>query len=404
MSDPRSLSVAMSLFLAVPLGKVSFLALLTVADSKTCAEIRRNIYRILLHDPSETLLSTPWEQQDDDHISSDYMDYGSGHQSDFFEHNYNEDKDAEYFLSMDQAFRARDSEAPWVKKSIWKLRDGDKDSDFDVRRYPNILRTNRQIYSEASSMLYSELRVVLQPGDVLCMKPCKDIVKASEKVWRHNPLDGIGTTNATGQTVYSKPSLDGVMEPHVLARFKKLAFELDINWELETLHAEGCDAEKDENRGKYIKQHGVAPSLFVHENMTVDPQDEANLLAFYKHSTLIHQLVKILSNSPDIVSLDMSFEFQVLVRDDLDLDSDLDDDDEYGAQLKTEDVANGRAMEIFMDGGFLAPLEKLSNVRSFEFRFSGTSYDCEDYEPKPRHKRMLTELKQKIKDNYARRH
>ncbi|KAM0796917.1 hypothetical protein BDR22DRAFT_500454 [Usnea florida] len=386
MSSPRPLSVPMSPFLAVPL------------------EIRRNIYRILLLDPSETYLSTPWEQQDDHDLSSDYMNYGTGYQGDFFEDHYNdEDKDAGYYLSMDQAFRARDLEAPWVKKSIWKIRDGDEDSDLDVRRYPNILRTNRQIYSEASSMLYSELRVVLQPGDVLCMKPCKDIVKASEKVWRHNPLDSIGTTNATGQTVYSKPSLDGVMEPHVLARFKRFAFELDINWELETLHAEGSDAEKDENRGKYIKQHGVAPSLLVHENMTVDPQDEANLLAFYKHSTLIHQLVKILSNSPDIVSLDMSFDLQVLVRNDLDLDSDLDDDDQNGAQLKTEDVANGRAMEIFMDGGFLAPLEKLSNVRSFEFRFSSIIHNCEDYEPKPRHKRMLTELKQKIKDNYARR-
>ena len=157
-----------------------------------------------------------------------------------------------------------------------------------MRRYPEILRTNRQIYSEASSMLYSELTVNLQSCDVLCMTVRKDIVKASEKVWRHNPLDGINTTNAIGQTVYSKPRLNGVMEPHVLARFKKFTFELCINWEADTAEAEGGNAEKDENRAKYIKQHGVAPSLFVHENMTVDPQDEANLLAFYRHSTLIH--------------------------------------------------------------------------------------------------------------------
>ena len=243
----------------------------------------------------------------------------------------------------------------------------------------------------------------LQPGDVLCLKARKDIVKASEKVWRHNPLDGIGTTNGTGQTVYSKPRMDGVMEPHVLARFKRFTFELCVNWEGDTIDAEGCNAEKDANRGKYIKQHGVAPSLFVHENMTVDPQDEANLLAFYRHSTLIHQLVKILSNSPDIVSLDMSFDFEVLVRDGLGEDSDLDDDEDE-AQFKMDDLANGRAMEIFMDGGFFEPLEKLSNVRFFDFQFARLNHDGEDYKPKPRHERMLTDLRHKIKDNYACRH
>ena len=266
---------------------------------------------MLLLDPlSETYLSTPWEQRSDNKRGTFY---DGGYQDNFFEHNYNDpDKDAEFYLSIDQAFGEKGTEAPWLKKSIWAPRE---DMDLDIRRHPDILRTNRQIYSEASSILYSELRVNLQSGDVLCIKAGKDITKASERVWRHNPLDGIGTTNGTGHTVYSKPRLDGVMEPHVLARFKKIAFEWDINWEADTLDAEGCDAEKDQTRGgKYIMQHGVAPSLFVHENMRVDTQDEAELLAFYRHSTVIHQLVKILSNSPDIVSLEISFEFAVLVR------------------------------------------------------------------------------------------
>ena len=224
------------------------------------------------------------------------------------------------------------------------------------------------------------------------MKACKDIVKVSEKVWRHNPLDGIGTTNGTGETIYSKPRLDGVMEPHVLARFKKFAFELDIHWEAEKRY----DGIVQRRRGNYMMQHGVAPSLFVHKNMTVYPQDEANLLAFYRTSTLIHQLVKILSNSSDIVCLDMTFEFEALVRDS--------DGDGYEVQPKMADVANGRAMEIFMDGGFFAPLEKLSNVRPFGFQFTGFLHNGEDYEPKPRHERMLADLKQRIKDNYARRH
>ena len=354
MSYPRPVFEPRSRFLTIPLGKVSFLPLLTVANWKTCVEIRRNIYRILLLDPPETYLSTPWEQQS-----------------------------ADLYEAL--------TEAPWVRKTIWKLREGYDDLDLSIRRYPNILRINRQIYSEASSILYSELRVNLQPGDVLCMKTGKDIAKASEKVWRHNPLDGIGTTDETGQTVYSKPRLDGVMEPHVLAHFKKFAFELDINWEVE------LDQRLREN---HTVQPSVPPSLFVHENMTVDPQDEANLLAFYRKSTLIHQLVKILSNSPDIVSLHVSFDFRVYVRDCKELDAYYHEAEDF----KKVDLANERAMEIYMDGGFFAPLEGLSNVRSLEFQFIQTSYDGEDYEPKERHERMLTDLKQKIKDNYARQH
>ena len=99
----------------------------------------------------------------------------------------------------------------------------------------------------------------------------------------------------------------------------------------------------------------------------------------------------------------MSFDFGVLVRDGLEVNS-VSDDAEDEALAQMDDVANGRAMEIYMDGGFFAPLEKLSNVRFFEFQFTGINEDGADYEPKPRHERIMADLKQKIKDNYACRH
>lgn len=83
---------------------------------------------------------------------------------------------------------------------------------------------------------------------------------------------------------------------------------------------------------------------------------------------------------------------------------DSDDDEIDEKEFRKDDAANAYAMEIFMDGGFFAPLGKLSNVQSFEFQFSRYNYDGEEYKPKPRHDRMLTDLEQKIKDNYARRH
>ena len=366
---------------------------MTLADWKTCAEIRLNIYRFLLLDPPETYLSTPWEQKYDDKPFPDEIGYASDYWANSSQDNYKDDcKDVDYYyLSMDQAFQESFAEATWEQKSIWKLRVYPYSS---VRRYPNILRTNRQIYSEASSMLYSELKVNLQPGDVLCTKASKDIVTASERVWRHSPLDGVGITNGDGQTVYSKPALDGVMEPHVLARFRNFAFELCIDWELETL-------ESDPPHFIMQRGHGVAPILVVDRDMTVDPEQEAYLLAFYKQSTLVPQLVQILSNSTDIRSLEIFFDLNVPVMDSLAGVSDSDDDE---AHSKMEDVANERAMEIFMDGGFFAPLENLSNVRSFKFEFTWFDNNGKIYQPKPRHERMLTGLKQKIKDNYARRH
>ena len=96
----------------------------------------------------------------------------------------------------------------------------------------------------------------------------------------------------------------------------------------------------------------------------------------------------------------MSFEFQVYVRDRKELDAYYHEAEDF----QKVDLANERAMEIYMDGGFFAPLDKLSNVRSFEFQFTKFNHDGEDYELKERHERMLTDLKQKIKDNYVHRH
>lgn len=43
-------------------------------------------------------------------------------------------------------------------------------------------------------VLYSELTIIVEPGDIVCMrkKHLKGMEKAKKKVWRHNPLHGIG--------------------------------------------------------------------------------------------------------------------------------------------------------------------------------------------------------------------
>ncbi len=343
-------------------------------------------------------LSTPWDQLIHSPVkevqgghTNDEMWHGTEYQGDFYEHNYNDsDSDSDMHrlssnsdtkISDVPASLMGDSEVQDKRKNVWRC---GIDDESNVQRFPAILRTNRQIHSEASSLLYGELSMNVQPGDVLCMNTGKDIVKASEGLWRHNPLHGIGSKNSCGQTVYAKPELDGVMEPHVLARFKKILFEFDVTWELEAL----------ENL-----RDPTVPSLYVNDDMTVNPEDEAKLLAFYRRSTIIHQLVKILSNSPDIVRFEIDFSIEVLAQYG-DLDSDSEDDNEAEESWKPE-AANERAMELFLESGLLAPLEKLSNVRSFTFEFTALDRYCETYKPSPRYDRILKDLKQKIEGNYA---
>ena len=363
-----------------------------------------------------TYLSTPWYEKNGHPAKESGGDYKGEiwDSSSPYEHNYNDsDSDIDY-SSSDSSIMTRDLEATSVDES--QVQEGHKGvweyTNSNVQRFPAILRTNRQVYSEASTILYGELGMHLHPGDVLCMNTGKDIVKASEKVWRHNPLQGTGTISPSGQTVYSKPELDGVMEPHVFARFKKIVFNLDFGaWESEALRALSNHRAEDQDT-----QDPFAPTLFVNENLTVNPEDEAKLLAFYRRSTLFYQFVKILSNSPNIVLLDINLYIEVLAKYDmshigLDWDSEEDEDEDEAEEVdKKTAAANKRAVDLFLDSGLLAPLAKLSNVRSFKFviedpdcNFDMDEISTDDtlYKPKPKHERMLNDLKLKIERNYA---
>ena len=194
------------------------------------------------------------------------------------------------------------------------------------------------------------------------------------------------------------------MEPHVLARFTKITVDLVFSWEAETLQAEMTQL------GERDQTALVALSLFVNDNLTVNPQDEAKLLAFFRRSTIIHQLVKILSNSPNIVCLAIVLDINVLARYDVNSDFDTEsesEEDEPSETTKKMYLANLRALELFLDSGLLAPLEKLSNVQSFRFDIIPQDFNDlpdrydEQYEGSPKQARVLSTLKQEIERNYA---
>ena len=62
------------------------------------------------------------------------------------------------------------------------------------RKHLSILRTNHQIHSEAADLFYSELTILLEPSNVnLREDPFRPFEYGrSERVWRHDPLLGIG--------------------------------------------------------------------------------------------------------------------------------------------------------------------------------------------------------------------
>lgn len=77
------------------------------------------------------------------------------------------------------------------------------------------------------------------------------------------------------------------------------------------------------------------------------------------------------------------------------------DDDESTETLEKIDVANERAMELFLESGVLGPLEKLSNVQYFELYFRAPDRHGDVYEPTPNIPSMLKIEKQKIERNFA---
>ena len=270
--------------------------------------------------------------------------------------------------------------------------------EFEIRRFPAILCTNHQIYDEASRLFFTNLDIHLAPAYVLSMA-----------------LNNTKVAVAPGSVLIQMMNLFSVMKPDVLALFKKITFEIDSSlqfaWQLEDLEADLSP------RTPYDM-----PRLFVNENLTVDPDDAAELLAFYRRSNLLHHFVNIVSNSPGITRLVITLHASDFADYDSHSDSDLDpenqdigsdpdmdpnlngDADEPESTLKhglMTAVANERATELLLDSGLLAPLEKLSNVKSFQFAFKTQDRDRELYKPTVKHHELLVDLKRKIERNYS---
>lgn len=258
--------------------------------------------------------------------------------------------------------------------------------DYEMwRRYPAILRTNRQIYSEASSLLYTEAILSVDPGDIFCLrnKP-RDLAfgARSEDVWRYNPLKGTGRQEGN-KILYDTKAMGGLMDPHVFARFQRIYLDANFDYE-HTQHVE----------------------LWIDDDTyAIRSVDIATYQKTLQASPLMKDFVKILSNSREITHLEICLEVEVMANSNLIMEEMPEDDDEAdGVDEKTDklmNVASEKATELFIDSKICDPLLKLSNVKTFDLKFGfDTRDDDEKYTPPQKYLDLLQKMKKQIEENF----
>ena len=294
----------------------------------------------------------------------------------------------------------------------------DKD-EMEIQRHLAILRTNRQIYNEASALLHSGLTIIVEPGDALTDTPGNAIVERSEKLWRHAPSNTLPSAKINGQTVYNTPSLDGVLEPHVFAQFRKISyiglFDFTVDDDAPSFHI------NDDLRACAEDERMFVSYLTATKNVTrlrrnplpavradKSPRPRLRDILYSEEvvtqpsvADIIQKFVDLLSNSPVIHHLEFVLNVCVNCSNIFEtVDYDSEDSEQEAKEDEKCDIANARAAELVLEAGVLDPLRNLSNVMSFSCRMETFDNDGEVMKPKKKHLKMIQDLKKAIESNW----
>merc|ERR1712093_741710 len=338
-------------------------------------EIRLNIYRyLLLPTPTSMISITPGDAFEDDFSDDEEVDVDvdldDPSEDDTDQSDSDDDMEGgggEYITAAEaNPFTAEDYEA--------------------YRKHPAILRTNRQIYSEAISMFHTEAILVVEPGDIFCLSDNPQDLKfgaAHQGVWRHNPLLGFGR-EVNGTVVYDSPEIEGgLLEPHVFARFQKILFDANFDFE----HTQNVELWIDDDT------HVVRQS------------DSEEFQRLVRSSSIIKDFVKMIEKSR-LASLEISLEVEVMANSNMMMEEMLGESDDEADEVeekidKLMEVANERATEMFLDSGVCNPLATITNVQSFDFTFGFEHREeGEKYKPLPRHVELIAQMKKVIEGNW----
>lgn len=141
--------------------------------------------------------------------------------------------------------------------------------------------------------------MVLEPADLfaLARNPyALEFGVASESTWRHHPIQDPGEVQANGTVAYNTTeSEEGKMYPHVFARFQKIYFDANFDFE----HTQNVELWIDDN---------------THIIREEDAEDYKQML---RGSSVIKSLVALISKSPIITSLEILLEVEVMTNSNL---------------------------------------------------------------------------------------
>ena len=154
----------------------------------------------------------------------------------------------------------------------------------------------------------------LQPGDVVWIAIGEDIVKPRKRQWTYNLLNDITHTDLSGSALYPKPELDAVMGLYMLARFKRITFEIDFGWEITALDAYPIHwhAGRKSQGFSPTSQAFLRPAsgwdkqLLLPSKIALDENvlDQVAPDLFINTIRTVHQLIEILSKPSDISHFD----------------------------------------------------------------------------------------------------
>lgn len=292
------------------------------------------------------------------------------------------------------------------------------------KRHLAILRANRQIYNEASTLLHSDLTIELDPGDALIDTPGNATVDPTRKVWRHAPIKGLGIGNVNGPTVYESAPLDGSVEPHVFAQFERVSYNASFDFHLDHAAAPIFCVDDDlrvrpEGAAKFISYLTTArsttrwfedpiPGSPSGNGRRDTPQDVAHItissVTVVQPSTadIIQKFANLLSSSPLIRHLEFVLNVEArheVLADDLSLDSDDETDSERA--VEKAGVANEKATELFLESSVLDSLRALSNVKCFSLVIDTFGRRARAMKPQQKHVEIIRNLKEAIERNWV---
>lgn len=378
-------STASCYFLRIPKGKTDSIRMTHSTNSGP--EIRLNIYRMLLL-PTTMLSMYPLDKEEDEWSDIDMDDDMAPALVEdgvppIIELEDDEDSD-DTDTVMDDGMAMTYINAAETE--------GYTGQDYEPR-YPTILRVNKQIYEEASSLLYTEGVLVVEPSDIFALGENPedlDFGAPSEDVWRYHPIKDPGVVGKDGNFTYHAKdgefTEEGKMFPHVFRRFQRITFNANFDYE-QTQNVE----------------------LWIDDTTHVVREDTVDdFKAMLKTSPIMKDFVALVSTSPKIVTLEVALEVEVMANSELmmqDLDEDdMDEDAEEEMEMKIDTLmekGNERATEIFLDSGVCDVLGTLKNVESFDVGFAFIRDEGDKYMPSEGHVKLLKELKEKVEGNYA---